>query len=84
MKQVIGSGFFPYIKGNLGITFLSSGDKMWGFGNCSMTWPKWLAELAAITWIRHQYMETPTVTAAIQVAFGGALVFIAGILIGNS
>src|SRR5580700_1379714 len=31
-----------------------------------------LAELGAITWVRHRYMETPTVTAAIQVAFGGA------------
>ena len=43
-----------------------------------------LAELGAITWVRHRYMETPTVTAAIQVAFGGALVFITGILIGSS
>src|SRR6266576_169555 len=43
-----------------------------------------LAELAAITWVRHQYMDTPTVSAAIQVAFGGALVFITGILIGSS
>ena len=43
-----------------------------------------LAELGAITWVRHQYMETPIVTAAIQVAFGGALVFITGILIGSS
>jgi rubrerythrin len=43
-----------------------------------------LAELAVITWVRHRYMDTPTVTAAIQVAFGGALVFITGILIGSS
>jgi hypothetical protein len=43
-----------------------------------------LAELAAITWVRHRYMDTPTVSAAIQVAFGGALVFITGILIGSS
>lgn len=43
-----------------------------------------LAELAVITWVRHRYMETPTFTAAIQVAFGGALVFITGILIGSS
>jgi rubrerythrin len=43
-----------------------------------------LAELAAITWVRHRYMDTPAVTAAIQVAFGGALVFLAGILIGSS
>ena len=43
-----------------------------------------LAELAAITWVRHRYMETSAVTAAFQVAFGGALVFITGILIGSS
>jgi erythrin-vacuolar iron transport family protein len=43
-----------------------------------------LVELGAISWVRHRYMETPTVTAAIQVAFGGALVFITGILIGSS
>ncbi len=43
-----------------------------------------LAELAAITWVRHRYMDTPTVTSAIQVAFGGALVLITGILIGSS
>ncbi len=43
-----------------------------------------LAELAAITWVRHRYMDTPTVSAAIQVAFGGALVFITGVLIGSS
>lgn len=41
-------------------------------------------ELAAITWIRHRYMETPTLSAAFQVAFGGALVFAAGLLIGSS
>jgi rubrerythrin len=43
-----------------------------------------LAELGTITWVRHRYMETPIVTAAIQVAFGGALVFITGVLIGSS
>jgi len=43
-----------------------------------------LAELAVISWVRHRYMQTPAVTAAIQVAFGGALVFITGILIGSS
>lgn len=41
-------------------------------------------ELAVITWVRHRYMETPTFSAAIQVAFGGALVFAVGILIGSS
>ena len=43
-----------------------------------------LAELAVITWIRHRYMETPAVTAAVQVLLGGALVFATGFLIGNS
>jgi hypothetical protein len=43
-----------------------------------------LAELGVVTWVRHRYMETPTFTAAIQVAFGGTLVFTTGILIGSS
>ena len=41
-------------------------------------------ELAAISWIRWKYMETPPVSAVTQVALGGALVFACGILIGNS
>jgi rubrerythrin len=41
-------------------------------------------ELAVISWIRHRYMDTPIFSAAFQVAFGGALVFLAGILIGSS
>jgi rubrerythrin len=43
-----------------------------------------LAELAAITYIRHRYMDTPWPSAALQVAMGGALVFAAGVLIGKS
>src|SRR5579872_737045 len=43
-----------------------------------------LAELGAITWIRHRYMETPTISAALQVGLGGALVFVTGILIGSA
>jgi rubrerythrin len=43
-----------------------------------------LIELGVITWIRHRYMDTPTVSAALQVALGGALVFITGVLIGSS
>lgn len=43
-----------------------------------------LLELATITWVRHRFMETPPLSAAIQVAFGGALVFATGILIGKS
>jgi rubrerythrin len=41
-------------------------------------------ELAAISWIRHHYMETPLIRAALQVVLGGVLVFLTGILIGKS
>jgi rubrerythrin len=43
-----------------------------------------LAELAIITWIRHRYMDSPWISAALQVGLGGVLVFITGALIGNS
>jgi rubrerythrin len=42
-----------------------------------------LIELGVITWIRHRYMETPTFSAAMQVALGGAIVFATGVLIGS-
>jgi erythrin-vacuolar iron transport family protein len=41
-------------------------------------------ELAAISWIRWKYMDTSPLAATTQVAFGGAVVFAIGILIGNS
>ncbi|MDB5330220.1 MAG: Rubrerythrin [Phycisphaerales bacterium] len=41
-------------------------------------------ELAAISYIRHRYMESPWVSATIQVVLGGVLVFLTGILIGSS
>jgi erythrin-vacuolar iron transport family protein len=41
-------------------------------------------ELAAISWIRTRFMDTPFLKAAFQVIVGGALVFLAGILIGSS
>ncbi len=41
-------------------------------------------ELSVITWIRHRYMDTPTVSAALQVGLGGALVFATGVLLGRS
>lgn len=41
-------------------------------------------ELAVISWIRYKYMQTPLVSAAFQVGVGGALVFLAGIIIGTS
>jgi erythrin-vacuolar iron transport family protein len=43
-----------------------------------------LVELAAISWIRYKYMDTPFLKAALQIAVGGALVFITGILIGSA
>jgi rubrerythrin len=41
-------------------------------------------ELAAISWIRTRFMDTPFLQAAFQVVVGGVLVFVAGILIGSS
>ena len=43
-----------------------------------------MVELIAISWIRHRYMETPFWAAAVQVIFGGLLVFGAGVWIGGS
>jgi rubrerythrin len=42
------------------------------------------AELVAISYIRHRYMDTPFVPAAVQVIVGGALVFLSGLLIGTA
>ena len=41
-------------------------------------------ELGIISWVRHKYMESSIVSAVLQVGLGGALVFLAGVLIGNS
>lgn len=41
-------------------------------------------ELGIITWVRSHYMDTPMVSAALQVGLGGVLVFLAGILIGSA
>jgi rubrerythrin len=43
-----------------------------------------LIELGTIAWVRHRYMDTPLATAVFQVVVGGILVFLAGVLIGNS
>jgi erythrin-vacuolar iron transport family protein len=43
-----------------------------------------VVELCVISWIRYRFMDTPFLSAAFQVMVGGALVFIAGILIGSS
>lgn len=42
-----------------------------------------VVELAVISWVRWKYMDTPPLSATMQVAFGGALVFGVGILIGS-
>lgn len=41
-------------------------------------------ELAAISFIRHRYMDTPWFPTAVQVVIGGLLVFLAGVFIGKS
>lgn len=43
-----------------------------------------LLELGTISWVRHRYMESPWVSATLQVIIGGLLVFAAGVLIGKS
>lgn len=43
-----------------------------------------VVELGSISWIRHRYMETCAVSAALQVGLGGILVFATGVLIGRS
>jgi rubrerythrin len=41
-------------------------------------------ELWAIVWIQNRFMSTPFLKASLQIVLGGALVFAAGILIGNA
>src|SRR5580692_3762395 len=43
-----------------------------------------VAELAVITWVRRRYMDSPWISAALQIGLGGVLVFITGVLIGSS
>jgi erythrin-vacuolar iron transport family protein len=43
-----------------------------------------LVELLTIAGIRNRYMGTPAFSAALQVVLGGVLVFLTGVLIGNS
>ena len=43
-----------------------------------------LMELAIIAWIRNRYMDTPLLSAAVQVVIGGLLVFGIGVLIGSA
>jgi erythrin-vacuolar iron transport family protein len=41
-------------------------------------------ELGIISWVRRRYMETPALSAVLQVGLGGVLVFVTGVLIGSS
>ncbi len=41
-------------------------------------------ELWAISWVRYKYMDTPFLKAAFQIAVGGFLVFLTGMLIGSA
>jgi hypothetical protein len=41
-------------------------------------------ELWAISFVRYRYMDTPFLKAAFQVAVGGFLVFLTGIVIGSA
>lgn len=43
-----------------------------------------ICELLTIAWIRKRFMDTPFITATLQVVVGGLLVLAAGILIGSS
>jgi rubrerythrin len=43
-----------------------------------------IVELGVIAWVRHRYMESSLAASVIQVVVGGALVFLAGFLLGNS
>ena len=43
-----------------------------------------LVELVTIAWIRNRYMDTVMTKAFLQIVLGGAIVFLAGILIGSS
>ena len=43
-----------------------------------------IVELIVISWIRHRYMDSPWLSASLQVMVGGILVFLTGVLIGSS
>jgi hypothetical protein len=42
-----------------------------------------IVELAVIAWIRNRYMDTPLLSAALQIVGGGLLVFATGVAIGS-
>jgi hypothetical protein len=43
-----------------------------------------VVELGGISYVRHRYMDTPLFSAPVQVVMGGALVVLAGLLIGSA
>src|SRR3984957_5366899 len=43
-----------------------------------------IVELLVIAWVRNRYMNTPLGKAVLQIVVGGAVVFLAGIMIGQS
>ncbi len=43
-----------------------------------------VVELLVIAWVRNRYMDTPLGKAVLQIVVGGAVVFLAGVLIGQS
>jgi hypothetical protein len=43
-----------------------------------------VVELAVIAFIRNRWMDTPILSAALQVVVGGLLVFGTGVVIGSS
>ena len=43
-----------------------------------------VVELILIAWIRKRFMDTPFLRACFQVIIGGAIVLVAGVLIGSS
>ncbi len=72
MTAVGGIGHtLPFLIGNFTVAFIIAVSVM-------------LLELITIAWIRHRYMEAPWVSATVQVIIGGILVFMAGVIIGES
>lgn len=61
----------PFLIGNFTVAFVLAVAVM-------------LLELITIAWIRHRYMEAPWLSATVQVIIGGILVFMAGVIIGES
>lgn len=63
---------------------LSDDGVLTGRGRPWVRGPIVAGELAAISYIRHRYMNAPFFSAALQVVVGGVLVFLAGLLIGSA